>query len=48
MVTRSNLVHNTQLIDSCLEKAYPSAREPHLWKCVKDDITSTTTHKSNM
>lgn len=25
---------NTNLIDSCLQQSYPSAREKHLWKCI--------------
>jgi hypothetical protein len=33
-----NLVHSTQLIDACLQQSYPSAREPHLWKCVNDSL----------
>lgn len=28
-------VRNTDLIDTCLEKSYKSARETHLWTCVK-------------
>ena len=28
-------VRNTELIESCLEKSYSSARETHLWTCVK-------------
>ncbi|CAF0826369.1 unnamed protein product [Rotaria sp. Silwood1] len=35
-----NLVRNTQLIDSCLQQSYPSARETHLWKCVKYKLSN--------
>lgn len=40
-----NLVYNTELIDSCLQQSYPSARETHLWKCVKDTLHQQQTDK---
>ncbi|CAF3874308.1 unnamed protein product [Rotaria sordida] len=39
-----NLVRNTKLIDSCLQQSYPSARETHLWKCVKYKLRNEQTN----
>lgn len=33
-----DLARNTKLIDSCLQKSYPSARETHLWTCIKKTL----------
>jgi hypothetical protein len=40
-----NLVRNTKLIDLCLQQAYPSAREKHLWKCVKSSLQNEHTDR---
>lgn len=32
------LLHSTKLMDSCLDRTYPGARETHLWKCVKNEL----------
>ena len=42
-----NLIHNTELIDSCLQKSYPSAREKHLWKCVRTSLYDAQCNDSN-
>jgi hypothetical protein len=38
-----NLLRNTELIDLCLQKSYPSAREKHLWKCVQTSLHNEQT-----
>ncbi len=40
------LIRNTELVDSCLRLSYPSARETHLWKCVKSSLE--TEHKDRI
>lgn len=40
-----NLLKHSDLIDSCLQKSYPSARENYLWKCVHDSLNNEGTYK---
>lgn len=38
-------LRHSDLIDSCLRKSYPSARENYLWKCVRTSLDNEQVYK---